>query len=105
MVNRCARPCAACCDLTKRGERVFRGPLDAVCATLGSEAPLRGEWVLVVGGAAPAAADAGFPEQADVLIAELRARGLGARDIRDVVVATFGTGKKETYQRVLGGSG
>ena len=60
--------------------------------------------VKVVGGAAPAAADAGFPDQADVLIAELRARGLGARDIRDVVVATFGTGKKETYQRVLDGS-
>lgn len=97
------RPAAACCDLTKRGERVTRGPLPAVLAALAEQAPLSGEWVLVVGGAP--AQEAVFPPEADRLIAALLARGMGAREVRDVVCEALGTAKKETYQRVLAAAG
>ena len=96
------RPAAACCDLTKRGERVSRGTLSGLHAELAAKSPLSGEWVLVVGGA-PAVQDDGFPPEADRLIAALRARDLGPREIRDLVCEVFGTHKKETYQRVLDG--
>jgi 16S rRNA (cytidine1402-2'-O)-methyltransferase len=94
------RPAAACCDLTKRGERVCRGPLSAIAAELNDQAPLSGEWVLVIGGA-PAAVDVGFPIEADRLIATLLGRGMGVREVRDVTCEAFGTHKKQTYQRVL----
>ena len=98
------RPAAACCDLTKRGERVTRGTLPELHAALTEQAPLSGEWVLVVGGAPPVV-DTGFPPEADRLIAAMRARDFGAREIRDLVCEVFGTHKKETYQRVLDAAG
>jgi len=64
---------------------------------------LSGEWVLVVAGAPPAV-DTGFPPEADRLIAALRSRELGSREIRDLVCEVFGTHKKDTYQRVLDGA-
>lgn len=95
------RPAAACCDLTKRGERAHRGPLPAVLAALEATAPLTGEWVLVVGGAPPAPASTGLPAEAERLIDLLLARQMGAREVRDLVCATFGTHKKDTYAAVL----
>ncbi len=95
------RPVAACCDLTKRGERVMRGPMSRVRATLAEAAPLQGEWVLVVGGKAPAAATEGLPPEVERLLAVLVGSALGAREIRDVVVATFEVPKGLVYKRVL----
>lgn len=95
------RQAAACCDLTKRGERTYRGTLLEVRDALDGLSPLRGEWVLVVEGAAPQAADGGLPVEAERVIEALLTRGLGARDVRDVVCSAFGTNKKETYAAVL----
>ena len=95
------RTAAACCDLTKRGERAVRGRVSEIRARLEAEAPLRGEWVLVVEGAAPRLAEAGLPAEAERVIEALLARGLGAREVRDVVCGAFGTNKKETYAAVL----
>ncbi len=95
------RTAAVCCDLTKRGERALRGTLTEIRDLLEAEAPLRGEWVLVVAGAAPQPAEATLPIEAERVIDALLTRGLGAREVRDVVCGAFGTNKKETYAAVL----
>lgn len=51
------RPAALVRELSKLNEQVSRASLSAVAAELGRSIPLRGEFVIVVGGAAPRAAD------------------------------------------------
>ena len=64
-------------ELTKQFEEIRRGTLEALAAYY-SDTPPRGEVVIVVAGAAPAAVD---EDALSSLARELRAGGLSARDV------------------------
>lgn len=97
------RACSASRDLSKRGERHWRGPLSAVREELGDLGRITGEWTVVVGGAAPAeqAASSGLAPALVRLVERLHAAGLGARTIRDIVAEHGDVPKKLVYQAVL----
>ncbi len=89
-------------DLSKRGERHWRGPVGTVRAALDTLDRVTGEWTVVVAGAAPVdAAPAGLRDETRRLIARLHAAGLGARAVRDIVAEHEGVSKKLVYQAVL----
>ncbi len=88
-------------DLTKRGERHWRGTASVVQAELRTLERISGEWTVVVEGAAPAPVQEGVDDAADALIGALLAAGLGARAVRDVVADHTGLGRKLVYDRVL----
>ena len=93
-------------NLTKRTERHLRGALGGLRDTLRESAasnPIAGEWCLVISGAPPTTEAPAAPEQATVLrlASALIAAGLGAKDARGVVQATFGISKNEAYTAVL----
>lgn len=91
------RPAAVCRELTKTYEEIRRGPLDDLVAWAAGE--VRGEVVVVVGGAPPRAA----PAVGD-LVAEVQARvDLGER-LKDVVAEVAGAAgvpKRELYAAAL----
>lgn len=84
-------------ELTKDRERIVRGPLSSIRAQL-AEGEWMGEMSLVVEGAASGEEDW---VAADRLIEELLRREMSARDVRDIVAATFELGRGDVYQRVL----
>lgn len=87
------RPLAVCRELTKRHEEVARGSAAALAARF-ADAP-KGEVALVLGAvAAPAAADA----DVEAALAELRARGLGARDAARLVALLTGRSARALYR-------
>jgi len=92
------RPVAVSRELTKIYEETFRGTLaDAVDHVAGQ--PPRGEHVLVLGGAPPAAA----PTDADVAEAaraEL-AGGASTREAADRVAERLGVGRRRAYEAAL----
>ena len=94
------RPVAVARELTKLHEEFFRGSL-AEAASWAAARPLRGEVVLVVGGA-PVVVDPGVGD--DVLSAALAER-LGAgertRGVVDDVAATFGVPRRRVYELAL----
>ncbi len=89
------RPVAVARELTKRFESVWRGTLLDAVAHVAAEAP-RGEHVLVVGGAPPAAE----PDDAAVRAAVERhlAAGASARDAAAEVAASLGVPKRRAYE-------
>jgi 16S rRNA (cytidine1402-2'-O)-methyltransferase len=91
------RPAALCRELTKLHEEVRRGPLPDLAA--GAEAdPPRGEVVLVVGGAPPAAAWSDAAVDRELKVA------LGRSSVRDAVAAVAaasGRKKRDVYERAL----
>ncbi len=92
------RPVALCRELTKLHEATIRGPASVVATAIG-DAPLRGEVVLVVGGAAS-------PEPADPAeaVAEARALvGAGARprDAARTVARARSLSANEIYRLLL----
>jgi 16S rRNA (cytidine1402-2'-O)-methyltransferase len=95
-----ARPVAIVRELTKVHEEVWRGTLGDAAASFGTE-PVRGEVVLVVGGA-PAGAPA---EERDVEMAVRRAMrddpAAGPRQLADRVAASLGVGKRRVYEAAL----
>jgi 16S rRNA (cytidine1402-2'-O)-methyltransferase len=90
------RPAALCRELTKRFEEVRRGTLGALRDGL-SDAPVKGEIVLVIGHpvvAAPSGADL------DTALAEALGR-LRVKDAAAEVSAALGLPRRDVYQRAL----
>ena len=95
-----SRPVAVVRELTKMHEEVWRGSLaDAAAAFAARE--VRGEVVLVVGGApTPAAAGDGDVEAA-VRAALARDPTAGPRQLADRVAATLGVPRRQAYEAAL----
>jgi len=95
-----SRPVAVVRELTKMHEEVWRGSLaDAAAAFAARE--VRGEVVLVVGGAPtpPAAGDADV--EAAVRAALARDPTAGPRQVADRVAATLGVPRRQAYEAAL----
>jgi 16S rRNA (cytidine1402-2'-O)-methyltransferase len=92
------RPAAAGLELTKRFERVYRGTLQSLVDDLAAIEEIKGEAVIVVGGApereAPAAADWQAALQAAMEEQPLRAAV-------DDITTTFGLKRKDVYDAAL----
>ena len=93
------RRVALCRELTKLHEEVWRGPLAEAGGHLDATAP-RGEYVIVLAGAAPAA-PATDAQLVAALEAELAA-GASRRDAVAAVTAGLGVGRRRVYQLALG---
>ncbi len=95
-----ARPVAVVRELTKLHEEVWRGTLDEAAKAFAAR-EVRGEVVLVVGGA-PAAAPAG---EADVEAAVRDALGddpsAGPRQVAELVAAALGVPRRRAYEAAL----
>jgi 16S rRNA (cytidine1402-2'-O)-methyltransferase len=92
------RRVAIAAELTKIHESVWRGTLHDAVKRYADDEP-RGEFVLVVDGAAPAA-----PPTDDELIAALRAEiaaGVSRKDAASRVSARFGVSKRHVYELTL----
>jgi 16S rRNA (cytidine1402-2'-O)-methyltransferase len=93
------RSAAVCRELTKTYEEVRRGPLAELVAWA-EAGDVRGEITVVVGGAAPLAADVG------ALVAEVLERVDGGERLKDVareLAATHGVPARELYDRAVAG--
>jgi 16S rRNA (cytidine1402-2'-O)-methyltransferase len=94
------RPVAVARELTKVHEEFFRGSL-AEAEAWAEERPLRGEVVLVLGGAPVVVA----PEVGDDVLSAVLAERLGAgertRGVVDDVAATFGVPRRRVYELAL----
>jgi 16S rRNA (cytidine1402-2'-O)-methyltransferase len=95
-----ARPVAVVRELTKVHEEVWRGSLGDAAAAFGAD-PVRGEVVLVVGGAPPPAP----PDERDVEAAVRSAMGedpdAGPRQVAERVAASLGVPKRDVYEAAL----
>jgi 16S rRNA (cytidine1402-2'-O)-methyltransferase len=91
------RPAALCRELTKRHEEVIRGTLGQIADSL-SGREVRGELVLVVGGAS-GVQDIGDTQIDAALTAALA--GASLRAAVDGVAAQFGLPRRRVYQRAL----
>jgi 16S rRNA (cytidine1402-2'-O)-methyltransferase len=103
------RRVAVCRELTKLYEETWRGSLAEAAARargVGSGPP-RGEHVLVVDGAPPAAAAVVDPAAVAALLAERLAEGATRRDAVDAVAAELGARRRDVYETAvrLGGAG
>ncbi|MCX6494387.1 MAG: 16S rRNA (cytidine(1402)-2'-O)-methyltransferase [Actinobacteria bacterium] len=92
------RPAAVCRELTKMFEEVKRGTLGELAEWARDE--VRGEIVVVIGGAA-ARASVSF-EDALAEVARLTATGLGLKDASAQVADLTGLSKRDLYQGALG---
>lgn len=90
------RPAAVCRELTKLHEEVRRGPLGELAEW--AEAGVRGEIVIVVGGAGAVVADA---EGALGRVLELAASGTRLKDAAALVAGETGLGKRDLYEAAL----
>jgi 16S rRNA (cytidine1402-2'-O)-methyltransferase len=89
-----ARPGVVARELTKQFEEVRRGTVDAL-ALYYDETPPRGEVVIVIAGAPPAAADENAAREA---ARALRASGVSARDVARRLVAEQGITRNVAYR-------
>lgn len=92
------RPAAVARELTKLHEEVWRGPLDEAAAHFGADA-VRGEVVVVVGGAEPPAG-AG-PGEVDEAVRARLAAGDTPRAAADAVAGLLGVSRRLAYQSAL----
>jgi 16S rRNA (cytidine1402-2'-O)-methyltransferase len=93
------RPAAVARELTKLHEEVLRGPLSELPTAL-EAATLKGEIVVVIGGAGPSG-----PLDPDALLEEARALvavGTRARDAAKEVARRHGASANEIYRRLTG---
>lgn len=89
------RPAALARELTKQFEEVRRGTLGELAAYY-AEHPPRGEVVLVVGGAAPAAAPS--PDAVRERARALHTSGASSRDVARALTDEFGLGRNDAYR-------
>lgn len=90
------RRVAVCREMTKLHEEIFRGSIGEALAYF--QEP-RGEFTLVIEGASEGAADAGARENdAAEMLAELRRRGVGAREAVAEAMAATGLKRREVYR-------
>lgn len=94
------RPVALVRELTKVHEEVIRTTLIAAAERFREETP-RGEFVLVVGGAAPEQAQALSPEQAESLAREYMAAGMSASEAAKTAASDTGVKKGDIYRRLM----
>lgn len=90
------RPAAVCRELTKLHEEVRRGPLAELAAW--AEAGVRGEIVVVVGGAPEPVVDA---EGALARVIGLAASGTRLKDAAALVAAETGLSRRDLYEGAL----
>ncbi len=94
------RPISLCRELSKLHEETIRTTLSQA-VTLYAENPPKGEFVLVVAGAAPAEETAATLEEGVALVQSRREEGLRMKEaVREVAEAT-GLNKNELYAAVL----
>ena len=96
------RRVAVCRELTKLHEEVRRTTLGEAAQWYAANPP-RGEFVLVVGGAAPAVREAD-PAAALARVEELRAQGLPLKAAARQAAVEFGVPKNQLYDLALGNS-
>ena len=89
------RPMAVCRELTKLHEEVFRGTASAALDHF--DAP-RGEFVLVIAGAAPEAPPKDDADSIRLFLLERRAAGVGSRDAVAEAARRFGIPRNRAYQ-------
>ena len=94
------RPLALCRELTKLHEETRRTTLVQAAAYYQDNEP-RGEYVLVVGGAAPAEEGAVTLEEGVALVLERRTRGERMKDAVRQVAADTGLARNELYDAAL----
>ncbi len=94
------RPLALCRELTKLHEETRRTTLAQAVDWYRENEP-RGEYVLVVGGSAPAAEGAVSLEEGVTLVLERRARGERMKDAVRQVAADTGLARNELYDAAL----
>jgi len=91
------RPGAICRELTKRFEQIMREPLGTLADSLGSDITLKGEFIIVVGPAAPRAPTA---EEVDEALGDALVR-LSVKDAASEVAERLKLPRKEVYSRAL----
>lgn len=91
------RPVAICRELTKKFEQVVRGNLGSVPGLLGTDMPLKGEFVVVVG---PAEAREVDPADLDTALEEALGT-LSVKDAASAVAKDLGLPRKVAYARAL----
>ena len=94
------RAVSLCRELTKLHEEVVRTTLGEAAARY-RETPPKGEFVLVVEGAAEAAAEAVTPEDAVARVQALMAEGLSKKDAVKQAAKETGTARNALYDLVL----
>ncbi len=94
------RPVALCRELTKLHEEVVRTTLAQALARYEQDPP-RGEFVLVVAGAQPQAAQGADPEDALAQVAELRSQGLSLKDAVKQVSKALDLPRNQLYALAL----
>lgn len=95
------RPVSLCRELTKLHEEVLRTTLGEAAAYYEANEP-RGEYVLVLGGAAPRQTEALSPEQAAELARALIAQGVRTKDAVKQIAEETGVAKNTLYALVVG---
>ena len=94
------RPMAVVRELTKLHEEVWRGPLGDA-ATAFAARQLRGEVVLVIGGAPPPAPAGTAEVEAAVRAALGDDQSAGPRQVADRVAASLGVPRRRAYEAAL----
>ncbi len=89
-------------ELTKIHEEVMRTTLTGAVEKYRTEAP-RGEFVLVVEGAAPAQAPPMTVEEAQTLAREYLAQGMSPSEAAKTAATETGLKKGDIYRRIIGG--
>jgi 16S rRNA (cytidine1402-2'-O)-methyltransferase len=92
------RPIALVRELTKLHEEVFRGTLAAALEHTATVEP-RGEYVIIIGGASPAAEAA--PADIAEAAGQALAHGLRGKEAADHVAAALGVPRRVAYDAVL----
>lgn len=95
------RPLSLCRELTKLHEEIRRSTLGEAAAYYETNEP-RGEYVLVLGGAAPRQAEAVSPERAAELARALIAGGVRTKDAVKQIAEQTGVAKNTLYALVVG---
>jgi 16S rRNA (cytidine1402-2'-O)-methyltransferase len=90
------RPIVVCRELTKKFEEVLRGPASEIATRL-SDRDIKGEIVVLIDRAAPAAP---APEDIDTALKAALAT-LSLKDAAAEVARRFGIAKRDAYQRAL----
>ena len=94
------RPVAVVRELTKVHEEVWRGTLAEAAAAFGDR-EVRGEVVLVIGGAPAPAAVGEVDVEAAVRAALAREPSAGPRQVADHVAASLGVPRRQAYEAAL----
>ena len=98
------RPISLCRELTKLHEEVIRTTISGARALYSEQEP-RGEYVLIVTGAAPEAPEAPTEEQLLALVRKQMAQGLSRKDAVKAVSRQTGCSKNALYDAALKAEG